>query len=561
MKLNYLYTILVLGSLAFPTFAQDPSLTKEITIETDFVPIEQKVTKPGTLPYVIKSKVEQKDLLYSNWSSASELPVFINKFEPYRLDGNHNVSKSKGYADLGIGSQLNIVGSAGYRIIDNQEMTLKTWLQHSSTWAGKNSSPLAGETPKTQKFNDNVLAVDFSNAFSKGTLIANAYYHLDHFNYYGAEPVSSSKEDFDQTANEIGMHIGWNGNNKKIQYTGELSYNHFGYSKSTRDIDDGLNENNLRLKAFVEAPINSLFIGINASVNYLKYSEIISLHDTDWFAMFKASPYVRYSGNRFQLSGGLNFDFSANDGAKIRFSPNVKASYIFDDKFSVYTNIIGGKRINSLSNYHALCRYLAPSTPIGTSYTPFNGEVGVKIGPVSGFHIKPFFAYGSFKNEKLLVNGESAIYATLGSYDIKGWKAGVELGLKYNELAEFSAIVEYAPQDNDKGYLTGLDRAETILTASVKVIPIKSLSVTLEYEMRNNRNYYTPSASLYDNEFSWTKTKLNNVNNLSLNTYYQVNQTIGVFVNVSNLLNKQWDIFYGMGAQKINALAGANIVF
>ena len=145
----------------------------------------------------------------------------------------------------------------------------------------------------------------------------------------------------------------------------------------------------------------------------------------------------------------------------------------------------------------------------------------------------------------------------MGNVNFKGWKAGVELGYKFKELIDFSAGVQYAPQNNDKGYLTGLDRAQLIVNAQAKVTPIKPLAITLSYELRNNRAYYTPLVT----DDSWSTTKLNSVNNLSLNAYYQVNKSLGAFVNASNLLNHQWDLFYGMGAQKINILAGVNFVF
>ena len=560
-RLNILALIL-LGFVGIAN-AQEPDLSKEITIEADFEPVEQKVTKPNTLPSVVKKSVDKTDLVYSNWSSAKDIPTVINKFSPYCISLEQSFSKSKGYVDLGIGSQLNVAASAGYRLIDREEMTLKAWLNHASTWNGKNSSPLAADDPKTQKYNDNVLAVDFLNKLANGEFTANAYYHIDDFNYYGAYPASYSNDDYNQTANEFGVRLGWKNaaqKDSRLRYSAQLGYNHFGYSKSSYNLDGGIQENALQLDAIAEIKSNELRFGVDASVYYVEYSDIISLEDTDWLAMLKASPYVSYNNGNLLLSGGLNLDLSANDGASIRLSPKVKATYLYGNNISVYANVNGGKRVNLLSDYHAICRYLKPSTPIGTSYTPFDAEVGVKIGPFAGFYIKPFFAYGSFKYEKMLTDSDLGMYATIGDVDIKGWNAGAELGYKYNDLLEFTANVQCSPQDNGEGYLTGLDRAELIVDAQVKVTPIKPLAIALGYEARNNRAYYTPYQLINDSKLSWKKTELENVGNLSLNAYYQVNKKVGVFVNASNLLNKQWDIFYGMGAQKLNALVGLNVV-
>lgn len=562
MKLNNIYFILSLALCAtsFTAFAQEPTLTKEITIETDFVPVEQKVTKPSTLPTATKNKVEQKELPYTNWSSSAVLPITINKFEPYQLVNSIDYPSTKGYVDFGIGTQLNIVGSAGYRIIEKETMMLNAWLQHSSTWLGKNSSPLASDDPQKQKYNDNIIALDFANKFACGTLTANTFYHLDNFNYYGIKNNLTTADELNQTVNEFGVNFGWESyanSKRKVKYAGELSFNHFGYAKNIANTKGGLQENALQLKASAETPLGALFLGAKADINYTANSNIVGADNTDWLAVIKATPFLRYDSEKFHFLGGVNFDFSAHDGASIRFSPSIKTSFIVNNAFSVYADITGGKHINRMSDYHSLCRYITPSSPLGSSYTPFDGVIGFKVGPFAGFHIKPYFAYGSFKYAKLPISILPSIYTTMGNVNFKGWKAGVELGYKFKELIDFSAGVQYAPQNNDKGYLTGLDRAQLIVNAQAKVTPIKPLAITLSYELRNNRAYYTPLVT----DDSWSTTKLNSVNNLSLNAYYQVNKSLGAFVNASNLLNHQWDLFYGIGAQKINILAGVNFVF
>ena len=75
------------------------------------------------------------------------------------------------------------------------------------------------------------------------------------------------------------------------------------------------------------------------------------------------------------------------------------------------------------------------------------------------------------------------------------------------------------------------------------------------YEWRGNRCYYSNSGK------EWTTTTLGDVNNLSLDASYQLNKTIGFFVNASNLLNQQWDEFVGIGAQKISVLGGVSLLF
>ena len=147
-------------------------------------------------------------------------------------------------------------------------------------------------------------------------------------------------------------------------------------------------------------------------------------------------------------------------------------------------------------------------------------------------------------------------------YEISGWKAGVQLGYNYNGIVDAKASFQYSPQDQKKGYRTGFDRAEMIADVQVKVTPIKPLAITLGYELRANRCYYNYYGSIGTPPIeSWGREELDNVNRLSLDASYQINKTVGVFVNANNLLNQKWDEFVGMGVQQINALAGVNIMF
>lgn len=569
MKKTTLYILMSLG-FAFMAQAQEPTLTKEITVETDFVPVEQKVNKLNTLPAVAKTEVPKKTLSYSNWSGAVDIPAVINKFEAYGYNTKYPFSTTKGYFDLGAGSQLNVVGSAGYKLVDKEAMTLNAWLQHTSTWAGKNSSVLAGEDPLKQKNNDNVLSLNLSNRFDTGLLDLGAYYHFDNFNYYGVNEYMVYADADKQTVNEFGVRAGWSNpvkGDNHLQFSAQLAFNHFGYSKNLNNAKNGLQENNVHANVFSEAIFGDFSLGIDAGFDYLGYSNMTSdsgvADESDWIGMLKASPYIRYNTGNLQLIGGVNVDLSLQDGSKVRLSPKIKADYKVFDGISVYANAGGGKRLNRLSDFHSICRYLAPSEVLGSSFSPVNAEFGVNIGPFGGFYFKPFFAYGSFKDEITPVASEwISPYVFTQKYDIKGWKAGAEVGYKYNDLLDFNACVQYAPQDDDEGYMTGLDRAEMVVNAQMKITPIKPLSITVGYELRNGRAYY----SRYEMAgpppvISWKKTELDDVNNLSLEAYYQVNKTVGVFVHASNLLNSEWDDFVGMGAQKINALAGVNILF
>lgn len=589
MKKTYIYiTTILIAFLGCVTsaYAQEATLSKEITVETDFVPVEQKATKLNTLPEVMKTSVEKKTLSYSDLNQMVNFPYSINKFEPYGYKTKYQFAKNKGYVDLGIGTQLNAVGSAGYRIIDNDRDRLRAWLQHTSTWLGQNSSPLATGNPAKQQFNDNVVGADYSHRFNVGTLGINALYHFDRFNYYGANDSLSYASPGMQMVNEFKISSSWKNAAKpgKSQLYAQVGFNHFGYYDNPIDDDYGLKENNIHLNAGLEGVFGGFAAGVNADWDYLWYCDAIG-YEHNFKMLLKATPFIRWRGNKLNIIGGVNIDFSINDGNNLCFSPVLKLDYSIIDGIVAYADVKGGKKLNTLSSLYSTCRYIAPNVISGSSFCQIDAEVGFKIGTFEGFYAKPYFAYGIF-NDALLpyitrkeINTEDlnttqidivAPYVFTQRYDIKGWKAGINLGYNYNNIVDFKAGFQYSPQDRKNGYMTGLDRAEMIADAQLMVTPIKNLCVTLGYELRIGRKYYSyygevgtpPIEAWYDTpEEISTLNTLKNINNLSLTATYQINKTFGVFLNSSNLLNQQWDEFVGMGAQKINALAGVNIMF
>ena len=54
---------------------------------------------------------------------------------------------------------------------------------------------------------------------------------------------------------------------------------------------------------------------------------------------------------------------------------------------------------------------------------------------------------------------------------------------------------------------------------------------------------------------------MRNIVDLHLGASYRIDKSLSVWARASNLLNKRWDIFYGMGAQRINAMVGLQVTF
>ena len=116
---------------------------------------------------------------------------------------------------------------------------------------------------------------------------------------------------------------------------------------------------------------------------------------------------------------------------------------------------------------------------------------------------------------------------------------------------------------SETGYAFGLDRPELLLNANIEVTPISKLKLNLGYELRSNRSIWTKTyiqESLVVVE-KWEKYKLADASNLYFSANYEINDMLGVFANLNNILNKKWETTQYYGAQKFNFMLGASVKF
>lgn len=567
------------------------NLNKEITLQKDFVPVEKKATKKNSLPKVKKtSSTKAVNLKYSDWAAPIDVPSEVPTMLPYGYRTAHIFSDQRGYLSFGAGSQLNMTGNAGYRIVDTETNKLGVWYQHNSTWGGKNTSESITDDAlrMKQKYNDNTFGINFKNTATSGVLNLDLLGHFDSFNYYGAQ--SDFYDNHKQSFTNFGVNIGWDGqsrlNGHRFDYKIGFGYGYAGYGKAFADtLTDykGAKEHSLKfdLGGRYYTGDESSF-GINATFDYVNKkadSDMLNalMLPTDSinksYGMVTLNPYYSFLGEAVRAQLGANVQFSFSDGTAVRIAPNVKLDFRLADGAYLYADLQGGKTLNKLARVAALNRYSDPLGMYQNTFTPVDGEVGFKLGEFDGFSAKAFVGYGLVRRDLVTYVTADALgnpdmsnfsYTKYQYFDSKGLKAGAELGYKYRSIIDLNGKVTYAPQkdevnvdgDNDiKGYSLGLDRPQYVANVDLKVTPIKPLAIELGWEFRGKRSTVLAS----DNGFSLLK--LNDANNLHLGARYRITDVITIWAQGNNLLNRKWDYLYGMGAQKLCIMGGFGLVF
>ena len=482
-----------------------------------------------------------------------------------------------------------------------------------STWDGKNSSKVVTlpENRNKQKFNDNTLGVDYSRDLGKGTLSLGLISHIDIYNYYGgwnrmvANPEPDVYIPYDvyrpsynwdtekQTFFNINVNAGWKSQfmlrDNPLDYSVGLQYGHASHDKPFNDIyKKGAHDNwgiiNLE-GSYDLTELTTAALGIKGE--YLRRgAKARSNKEFDLFdevGMITLSPTYTIRGDMFKLQLGLNGHICFSDGAKFRLSPNVRFNLALVNGFSLFANALGGKVLGYRQGKHFVnYRYDNPLLLYGSVYTPIDAEAGVKIGPFQGLSAKLSLGYGIVKDEPGIIYTDFPVYCALDNafmsnynvIDSRGYYINAEVTYKYRKLIEATASVKHAPHDNElylsdkryNGYKLGVDRASTVANIDIKVNPLKPLSVNLGLEYRGGRMaLFGPFFGL-DSSNSQFKDGYNFVNmddviNLHAGANYRLNSNISVWLQAYNLLNRRYDILYGMGAQRIGVMGGASFTF
>ncbi len=596
--------------------AQDKqNLNKEITLEKDVAPLEKKAVKKNELPKVKKTgtTAQKTQLSYSDLTSPIDVPTTIPTLLPYGYRTAHNFSDQRGYLDVGAGTQANFRMDFGYRILNDEREKLGVWLNHNSTWAGKNSTKLITDpvNRNKQQFNDNIVGVDYSRFTGNGTLTLGAQFHIDNYNYYGGwnqavevsprdgAPYTIVKAPYDwnkekQTFFDFNVNAGWQSHfmlrDNPLRYNVGLQYGHAVYDKSFIDIyKHGAHDNWGILTLGGSYDITELTTaGLGIKGEYLRRgTKAKSDHDYDLFdevGMITLSPTYTIRGDMYKLQLGLNAHISFSDGAMFRLSPNVRFNLALVDGFTVFANALGGKNLGyRVPTHYYNHRYDLPLLMYGSIYTPLDAEVGVKVGPFQGFSARASVGYAIVKDQPGICYAldypnhalDMGMMTTYHVIDGRGYYIGAELNYKYRSLIEASAAIKYAPHDDEmfdsdkhyNNYKLGVDRASTVGNFDIKVHPWRPLTFDVGLEYRGGRRalfhyYYVPDDMYSDVAQSvYNFVKMDDVINLHAGANYRLNSNLALWLQAHNLLNRRYDILYGLGAQRIGFMAGLTLNF
>lgn len=296
-------------------------------------------------------------------------------------------------------------------------------------------------------------------------------------------------------------------------------------------------------------------------------------------------PYLRWKNDNLIVKAGVGIQIAGGDCGSNRVRPDLRVDWTPSASFAIWGQL-NDRRVNmqTLGDLYDRNRYVGRDCNAGPMLDKLHVEGGIIIGPFAGASIELWGSYGRVSsyytpavislpqgNVGSLNSGvnESPFspYFTIGQYmvidDFTDMSYGAAFNYDYRDIASLRVSWEGAPQEFDRGNINSLDRARSVFAATLGVHPINPLDISLGYTVRSGRCLYgiKPDYPGLFNPFEYRKYSLGTTASLDLGATWRFSDRFNVWGTVENLLNRDWQIVYGIPNKGVTGLVGVSYRF
>lgn len=600
--------LILFAATSLTAFAQ---YDQDIAVEGKYTPEYINHDRIGTFPKPIRFPLEKSTLQYSLSGINADFTPQAVPIQATGWKSTRDFTSHRGYVELGIGSWLESTLSAGYRFIDTRESALGLRLQHNSTslWNPKLSENIDN---KMERYDESIGIYGHHTFGTSGRLDAAFDYHLGNFDYYGMLFDKAPT----QTLNDVAARVAWHSPSSldNVSWNAGAGIRYFGYRRyylpgeflSIPSLTGG-RETDLNINGGVVFPTSSKSaLGIDLNADFLSYGkpswrtdELLSepLSALDSYGMASLTPYYRFTRSKLNILLGARIDLTFNAGPEndrygvFHIAPDIRLDYDAGPiKFYLYA--LGGSYLHTLASGYELDYYQAPSLTATTPvYTPVDAKLGVTFGPFSGFHAGFDIAFRTSRGQYFggmyqpylnsleasqefapvldlpwEIDGRPVEYsfAPGSKSNLTGFSFGLNTGYDTGRYFKINAEARFQHQNGKTGYFNGYDRPEWTLDLSAETNPWKTLKFKLGYNLRAMRMmpvraHYADTTPLNSN--LTVMYRLPNLSMLNFGASYGINDSLNVWMQADNLLNRKYYYMAGLPEPGIRLSIGAGFYF
>ena len=541
-KVQYIFGALALITIPnwvqAQTQAKDTTLSRTVVVEQEYNPDIIDASKVNVLPKVMPPTVSKKTVEYdATLAPAGNIPA--TTMEAYT--GAESQDKAKrGYARLGYGNYGNLDARANYLFIlpNSDKLNLNF---HMNGMDGKLDLPDSKDKWDARYYRTHA-GMDYVHAFSKVDLNIAGKFNQSNFNFL--PDFVSNKQKF--VSGDVHFGVSSTSDDMPLQFRAET--NLLVYQRQHDLMVSNIKENIVRTKADVTGSISDeQTIGMAFAMDNTFYSDGRFENHTD----VDFNPYYLFQNDDWKIRLGAHVDLAFGFGKKFRAAPDVEIQYIFSDSYILYAQGKGGRLQNDFRRLETITPYGITNQQLDNTYEQLNAAIGFKASPVSGLWFNLYGGYQDLKNDLIDTptvksDGISNVYLT---EDTKNLYAGADLSYNYKDVFYLAANAVY------RHWTTDSDGSDVVVSfkpavegnLNLKVRPISPLLVGIGYQHISRQGV--------------EGNKADPVSNLYLNGSYELFKGISVYARVNNLLNKDYQYYWGYPSEGLSFLGGVSFLF
>lgn len=541
----------LLAGVAVGLFAQDPSIDRNVTVEREYQPVIEDAGKITTLPEILEPSTARLRVEYSDVFQPLPLGRFLQSL-PMTAYQAEQRRRQEAFIRLGLGNYWNTLGELTLPVIKKEKDRLDINIDHSGTFGRR-------------KFAETEGSIDYNHLFKSTELFASAGGSHRVFNYYGshfslagnrlpADTLTGVIEEDSHTTYRGSIGFRTISDQAKFRHKGELSYD----ALSTHS---GWNENIFNARYGFSTPYKKNRYGVDFDLKNLTYeSPVHSTYEHPDYSVLTINPYYLIEREKASVRLGLSSTFSFVTGRAFSPSPDVHAELKLFPKFLALYGGVGGDFTTMttarLFNENPRVR---PSLRVKDTYTPFKPYFGLKLKPAHFLLLEGFVEYNSIKdqyffvNDSVMMGNSTPVYSNwfdVEYSDASLVRLGGRLSFQYKNQVSSSVKVisnQWTTQSIAQAWMKPALEADWNI--DVKVNPNLTISSNFFYE------------GLRFAKLGSQVVEMNPVADLNLSASYFFNQTFSSFVKLNNILNSNYEQFFGYDVQGFNFMLGGAISF
>lgn len=534
---------------------KDSVVNRNVTVEREYQPVIKDAGKITVLPDVLDPKVAKQKARYLNL----DLPMAIGKNSealPSLAMKKEDAPSQSHFLSLGAGNFWNTYGKLALPVIEKKSTLLDLKADHEGAFGAKKFSSSSAALHLDQLISGVKLKAgfDISHTFfnfygrnfdwkgdeisSTNNPLLNTLVNYDQIWRYSARAgVSSAETDTTQLGLQFQfdqMNIPGNISEKII--SSKFSFNHL-YKGNKYGLD---------LKMY-----NLLYQSQNHLPSFAQNYTVLSLQ-----------PYFKIEKTNWFARVGLRAVIATGTGRVFSPSPDVTGEWkAFPEFLTIYGGVSGDYQVNSMNDAYDVNPYLYSIEKIEDTYTPVNPHLGVKIKVLHNLMLDGAVHYSYIQNQYFFTNTmildslvpNSEVYTNRFSAEYSSaslLKVAVRAHYNWKNTVNVQIQGAYNKWDVSTEARAWLKPAfEAGLSADYKVN--KKLSLNLNSFLVGDRY-----AKLGNMEY-----KLPAYVDVNVGANYVFNKWFSAFAKVNNLLNQNYQHYYGYEVQGFNFLLGGAVTF